>query len=141
MRAFLASGEQNRSAQEIVITPEYVEAMRAAGYPITVTRAFKANSYDGWHGDGSSVSVYQYLPTESDALLEALKVRSPDYVWTEITSQSSTLSGARSFIPFDLLPSSSTAMIIEGKPAEGLPLLAYAVSPADGLLYTISNQY
>jgi len=141
IRALHASSEQQRSSKEIEVTPEYAQAMRFAGYPISVTRAYQAGSYDGWHGDGSSVSIFQYPATESDALLAALKVRSPDYVWSETTSETSTLGGARSLIPSEFLPSARSSIIVEGKPAEGLPLLEYAVSPADGLLYTISNQY
>lgn len=141
MWRLLDGAKQQETAQEISITPEYIEAMRSAGYPITVTRAYTVSSYGGWHGDGSSMTVFRYLPSESEALIAALKIRSPDYVWADILSEQSILAGSRSQFPNDLLPRSGDSRVVEGKPAEGLPLLEYIVCPSEGLLYTVSNQF
>ncbi len=115
--------------------------MRSAGYPITISGAFQASSYGGWHGDGSSVTAYRFPASESLALLEALKVRSPDYVWSETTTKHAALGDLKNLLPPEFLPSSDSTVLSGGRPAQGLPLLEYVVCPSEGLLYTVSNQF
>ena len=135
------AGNQQESASEIVLTPKYLQAMRIAGYPITIIQAFQASSYGGWHGDGASLKVYRYPASESDSLLEALKVRSPDYKWSDTISQYASLGHLKDLLPDDFLPSSERTILIEGRPTQGLPLLEYVVCPSEGLYYSISHQF
>jgi hypothetical protein len=141
MWRFLAAGDRQESASEIVITPEYLQSMRSAGYPISISRAFQASSYGGWHGDGASLEVYRYPASESAALLAALKVRSPDYVWSDTTAKHGTLGDLKNLLPREFLPSSDSATVSEGRPAQDLPLVEYVVCPSAGLLYLISNRF
>ena len=140
-RIFLTGGDQTETASEMIVTPEYVQGVRSAGYPITVSRAFQASSYGGWHGDGSSVTAYRFPSPESLALVAALKVRSPDYAWSETTTKHATLGDLKNLLPPEFLPSSDSTALSEGRPAQGLPLLEYVVCPSEGLLYTVSNQF
>ncbi len=41
------AANQQESASEMVLTPEYLQGMRSAGYPISISRAFQAGSYGG----------------------------------------------------------------------------------------------
>jgi len=125
----------------MVLTPEYLQGMRSAGYPISISRAFQAGSYGGWHGDGASLTVYLYPASESNALLAALKIRSPDYTWSETISQYATLGHLKDLLPDDFMPSADRTVLIEGRPAQGLPLLEYVICPAEGLFYSISHQF
>ena len=138
---FLTGGDQQETASEIVVTPEFVHGMRSAGYPITISRAFEASSYGGWHGDGSSVTAYRFPSSESVALMAALKIRSPDYEWSETTARHATLGDLKKLLPPEFLPSSESALLSQGRPAQELPLLEYVVCPSEGLLYTVSNQF
>ena len=138
---FLAGGEQQETASEMVVTPGYVQGMKSAGYPISISRAYQASSYGGWHGDGSSVTAYRFPSEESLVLMAALKVRSPDYVWSETTTKHSTMGELKNLLPHEFLPSSDSVTLSEGRPAQGLPLLEYVVCPSEGLLYTVSNQF
>lgn len=132
---------RKESVSETRITPEFVSTMRAAGFPITISRAVSAGSYGGWHGDGQSVTAYRYPPGESDALIAALQQKHPDFTWTETRSESVARYSPWTLLPRELQPESGASMLFVGRPKEGLPLEVYVVDRSRGTLYSVSNTF
>ena len=133
------AGGNVETANEIKVTPEFAAGMRSAGFPITVERAFEASSYGGWHGDGESLSAYRYLSSESPALITALKVRYPSYVWT--ATNWDRVGILNDLLPKEFLPKNDSTPLLVGKPAEGLPLLEFVINPTEGMFYWIDNRF
>ncbi len=132
---------QDESAREIPVTKEYADAMRAAGFPITVQRMFEASSYGGWHGDGSELTAYRYPPRESASLIEALKRKAPDFVWTESRRGAGALDFSGKLLPQDFLPDTDSVVLLVGRPSKGLPMNEYVVDRSRGILYCVSHRF
>ncbi|WP_411825391.1 hypothetical protein [Luteolibacter sp. AS25] len=75
MRGLREGATSERRSKEIEVTHEYAQAMRSAGYPISVIRAYKASSYDGLHGDGSSVGIFApcYMLWDMDCGIDSFR--------------------------------------------------------------------
>jgi hypothetical protein len=128
-------------AREVHVTRELAASLRADGFPITVERAFEASSFDGFHGDGASVTVYRYPPAESDTLIIALKRRGRTFVWEDIALGEFGFSSLGHLLPPDFLPTPDTSQLLVGYPAEGPPVQEFAVERSRGILYVITNRF
>ncbi|MDB6131949.1 MAG: hypothetical protein JWM59_192 [Verrucomicrobiales bacterium] len=130
----------HESAAEVVVTPEFSRQLQSAGYPINVTKAFEASSHGGWHGDGSSVSVYRYDPRESPGLVSALKARMPDFEWEESRAAYGIFVDLGRLLPKSFLPSSERTATVHGQPPAD-PSREYIVLPNEGLFYMVKNTF
>ncbi len=139
---FLPSqGAITTSASEISVTPAYAADLRSAGFPISVQRAFEAGYTSGWHGDGSAVTAYRYPPGESQAIIEALKRKQPEVVWTETRSGAIDLGPLRDVLPSEFVPSNDSSALLVGLPAKGPPLIEFIVDRTRGIWYSVSNTF
>lgn len=135
------SDKNKESVSEMPVTSEFVNSMRADGFPITISRAVSASSYGGWHGDGQSLTAYRYLPGESGALIAALQQKHPDFSWSESRSEFVARYPPWTLLPRELQPDSNASILIVGRPKEGLPLQEYVVDRSRGILYMVSNGF
>ena len=127
--------------REIPVTPELASSLRAMGLPISVERAFEASSFGGWHGDGASLTAYRYPPTQSNALVDALKSREKAFAWSEVPAQTYDFAGLRQLLPPGFLPERDAWSLVVGRPADGPPVSEFVVDRAKGTLYSITNVF
>jgi hypothetical protein len=137
----MLSAENAESVSETPVTSEFVSSMRAAGFPITISRAVSASSYGGWHGDGQALTAYRYPPHESAALIAALQQKHPEFAWSETRSEFVSRYSPWTLLPRALQPESSSSVLFSGRPKEGSPVQEYVVDRSRGTLYTVSNRF
>ena len=133
--------EDHESVSETPMTSEFTDSMRAAGFPIAITRAVSASSHGGWHGDGQSLTAYRYPPHESVALIAALQQKHPEFSWSETRSEFVTRYSPWTLLPREMQPGSSSSVLFTGRPKEGAPTREYVVDRSRGTLYIVSNQF
>ena len=135
------SPRNKESMWETPVTPEFMSSMRTAGFPISVSRVVSASSYGGWHGDGAELTAYRYPPSESEALIVALKQRHPEFSWIETRSEFVVRHSPWKLLPRELLPESDSSTLLVGHASEGSPMEEYIVDRSRGTLYSVSNRF
>ena len=133
--------DDGESVSETPVTSEFLSAMRAAGYPITINRAVSARSYGGWHGDGQEVTAYRYPPHESGALIAALQQMQPEVSWSEKRSRYVADYSPWTLLPQELQPESSSSVLLVGRSPDGMRLREFIVDRARGTLYITSHRF
>ncbi len=133
----LMSG-QATTAQEIPVTEERREQMRAVGYPITLLREFEVSSSSGFNGDGTTINANLFPARESADLVAALKRNLPDHTWGE-TSLGMAVSGTSLLqkLPTAFWPAGGAAPVLAGG-FTNRTLERIAVDRTNGFLYFIS---
>lgn len=99
----LAIGTRGTEKTREIPAEELSHRLKHLSPNIRVADGFEASSYDGWHGDGGSITIYHIDPSGTDELIAGLKLffeekrkewpQHYDYEWSEASRPNLSVAG------------------------------------------------
>jgi hypothetical protein len=134
------TGSEREFAEEVKIAGDFELKIEGSPLPVRVERAFRAGSHGGWHGDGSSMIVYQASHDEAVDLAAALKRAAPSLIWREELVCGSAVERLGRLIP-EVFQPAQNGSLVHGRPSAGDPYTEYYADIPAAKIYVVYNTF
>lgn len=123
--------------REIPLTPDYLKALKVAGYEYTPTRVYEIGYPPQFNSSATTLKACKFSPSESLGFLESIRRKFPSFEWDESPAGAHAAEDLIKKLPGDLQVDRFRILLV-GFDRKKMGGLKFLLDGERGILYTYS---